>query len=126
VIQVGATVLGALVGRKNVSATNVRRAGSAVRGAGRISKDKGDVDRARETLEELRVDFEALEAEAREAIAELQDAPSDAAVKEVEIPPRKSDIAVDELALAWMPMWVGGEKPRRAHETWPNADGENV
>jgi hypothetical protein len=126
VIQVGATVLGALFGRKKVSATNVRRAGSAVRGAGRISKDKGDVDRARETLEELRVDFEALEAEAREAIAELQDAPSDAAVKEVEIPPRKSDIAVDELALAWMPMWVGGEKPRRAHETWPNADGENV
>jgi len=41
----GGALLGALMGRSVVSATNVRRGASAVRSVGRAKKELGDVER---------------------------------------------------------------------------------
>ena len=49
--SVGASVLGAMFGRKAMSATNVNRAASAARSASRIGRESGDVDRAGDNLE---------------------------------------------------------------------------
>ena len=51
--SIGASVLGALLGRRTLSATNVNRAASAARSATRIGRESGDVDRASESLEAI-------------------------------------------------------------------------
>ncbi|HKZ72854.1 MAG TPA: hypothetical protein VJ011_02250, partial [Steroidobacteraceae bacterium] len=53
-LSVGASVLGALFGRRRLSATNVNRAASAARAATRIGRESDDVARADESLESVR------------------------------------------------------------------------
>src|SRR5690606_2801120 len=59
-ISIGASVVGALFGRKLGSATNVGRATTAARGVGRIADERSDVARAQEGLETLREQLAAL------------------------------------------------------------------
>ena len=69
-ISIGATVLGALLGRKAVSATNIGRATTAARGAGRTIKQAGDVGRAKENvaaIDQQIADLAELKAELRPA-----------------------------------------------------------
>ena len=49
-ISIGATILGAVLGRKTISATNIGRATTAARDAGRVLKEREDVTRAQETV----------------------------------------------------------------------------
>ena len=53
-LSVGAGVLGALFGRRKLSATNVNRAATAARAAGRIGRESDDVERADESLDVVR------------------------------------------------------------------------
>ena len=62
----GATVLGALFGRKTFSASTLGRATTAARGVGRASKEQDDVKRAQENVDVARKALEELDA----AIAE--------------------------------------------------------
>jgi hypothetical protein len=104
-ISIGATVLGAMFGRKVASVGTVGRAGTAMRGMGRASREKGDVARAAEALETERQRLETLEAEFRREIESVRDAADPAAleIERTEIGPRKSDIAVERLTLTWIP-----------------------
>ncbi len=106
--SVGATILGALLGRKKVSATNVRRAGTALGRASRTGKEKSDVRRAEEDLaalerklEGLRSDFESdlEEARARFEADALE-------VTEITVRPRKTDMSGAAVAFAWAPYRV--------------------
>ncbi|MDH3685274.1 MAG: hypothetical protein OEP95_03565 [Myxococcales bacterium] len=104
-VSVGATVLGALFGRKMGSSRNVGRATTAARGFGRSSRERGDVRRAKERVEieekklrDLEADFEARLAKLRE-----EHEPANVEIEELEVPPRKSDLTVQRLALAWVP-----------------------
>ena len=106
-ISLGTTVLGALFGRKLTSATNVTRVASSMRSAGRIASQKGDVDRAKESHESLLDEREKLDAEfeeATESLRESLDADS-LEIEETPIRPRKSDLTVEQVALAWTP-WI--------------------
>ncbi|MCX6004996.1 MAG: ATP-binding protein [Chloroflexi bacterium] len=105
VISVGATLLGAFMGRKAISTGTVGRATTAARSAGRIMKEKEDVDRAKDTvasheqrLQELENEFKAetdqLAANSDPAIEELQ---------QISIRPAKKDILVRFVGLAWLP-----------------------
>src|SRR6185503_12383361 len=49
-ISMGATVLGALFGRRTFSASTLGRATTAARGVGRASKERGDVKRAQDNV----------------------------------------------------------------------------
>lgn len=95
---------GALFGRKLGSATNVGRLGTAARGAGRTMKAQQDVARAKETHAAEQAKLEALQAELEEALRAVQTRYADLGDwTTVSVRPRKSDVSVDLLTLAWVP-----------------------
>lgn len=110
-ISVGATVLGALLGRKALSAGNLGRATSAARSASRIGREAEDVQRAEESVERIQQRIADLNKECEEAIAAL-DVSLDAgtvALREVAVAPRKTDIAIGRVLLLWTPWRRGAD-----------------
>ena len=107
----GATLLGALFGRKLASSRSVGRATTALRGAGRAAREKDDIQRAEQQVKELKLKLQELEAGFEEDVSELQQAwdVERLELEEAHIRPRKSDIAVGRVALAWVPWRVGPE-----------------
>ena len=104
-ISVGASVLGALFGRKLASVGNVGRATTAARGVGRASREKQDIERAERELAAEQDKLRDLEARFEDEIAEVE-ASIDPTTLELEhkaIRPRKSDISVEDVTLAWIP-----------------------
>jgi hypothetical protein len=98
-------VLGAFLGRRNLSAANVNRAAAAARAASRMGRESGDVDRANESLEALQQRQQDLQQQF-DADAAALESRFDATVvplRKVQVSPRKSDIAVEEVALVWTP-----------------------
>jgi ElaB/YqjD/DUF883 family membrane-anchored ribosome-binding protein len=110
-VSVGATVLGALFGRKLGSVGSVGRATTAVRGASRAARERGDVARARDDAEALQQELEELEAEFEERLEAVRDRVDESQVvcEELPIRPRKSDLAVEQVALVWTPWRVGAD-----------------
>jgi hypothetical protein len=110
-ISVGAAILGAVLGRKTVSATTLGRATTAARGAGRVLKERQDTGRARETVESLQQQIAELEAEAEAHLAQMEqrEDPLTCSLETVAIKPRKTDIAVRLCALAWAPYRVDAQ-----------------
>jgi hypothetical protein len=104
-ISVGATVLGALLGRKAVSASTIGRATTAARSAGRTMKQAGDVGRAEESAEALRAQIASLDQEAKDELA-AREAAIDPATEKLEtmvVRPKKTDVTVRKVALVWVP-----------------------
>jgi hypothetical protein len=99
-VDFGLTLAGALFGRKLASATNVQRATRTARSASRTSRERGDVARAEEELAEQKEKLARLEAELAEKTAALA-APAEVEIQTLSFAPRKSDIRVERLALAW-------------------------
>jgi hypothetical protein len=110
-ISVGATLLGAFLGRKAVSATTLGRATTAARGAGRTMKEAQDVSRAKDTVGSLQQQLADLEAEfARESEAlAAKTAASHEALETISLKPTKANIAVKLVALAWAPYRRDGQ-----------------
>jgi hypothetical protein len=106
-ISVGATILGAFMGRKTISATNIGKATTAIRGAGRAIKESQDVGQAQENMDALQQQLAALEAqfktETDELIASID--PLTEKLETVSLKPTKTNIAVKLIALAWVPQW---------------------
>jgi hypothetical protein len=106
-VSIGTTILGAMFGRKLTSTANVTRAGSSMRAAGRVARKRQDVADAQESVEVLQqrlAELEAeFEAETEKVQADLH--PEQLPLEAVEIPPRKSDIHVQQVALVWQP-WI--------------------
>jgi hypothetical protein len=103
-ISLGATVLGALFGRKAVSAGTIGRATTTARGMGRSRKEAADVKRAEESVAAVRgqiADLEARIAEEVHAIAERMDA--DLAFDRVTLAPKRGQVSVQFVALGWDP-----------------------
>jgi hypothetical protein len=104
-ISFGATLLGAFMGRKVISASSVGKAATAFKGVGRTAQQQGDVGRAKETvdtykkqLEELNAEFEA-ESQALESKID----PSTEVLEKVVFRPKKTDINVQLVSLVWAP-----------------------
>lgn len=104
-ISVGATMLGALFGRKAISTTTLGRATTAARTAGRTMKQAGDVGRAKETLGAVDQQIQDLDAELQADLA-ASAAASDPATEKLEtvtLRPKKTDITIRRVALVWVP-----------------------
>jgi hypothetical protein len=101
----GGALLGALMGRSAISATNVRRGASAVRSAGRAKKELGDVARVEEQRVALHEKWAALQAEANAKLAELQAKAPGTSLEIVStaVAARKADTDVGTLTLVWLP-----------------------
>ena len=105
-ISVGATVLGALFGRRKLSATTFSRAASSARSASRTMKESRDVGLAEETVEAVRAQRAALEAEVQNALAELAGRfdPAVETLETIPVKPKKADVEVRRVVLAWVPV----------------------
>jgi hypothetical protein len=111
-ISIGATLLGALLGRKAVSTSSLGRATTAMRGAGRVLKERQDIGRAQENLAALQQELADLEAEFKaqaEAVSASSD-PLNEALERVTVRPTKQNISVRLTALAWAPWWKAREE----------------
>ena len=108
-ISVGATVLGALFGRKTFSASSVGRATTAARGMSRTLRERGDVGAAQGSLGGARARRAELEAELQREVDALSaaTAPEGVAITTASIKPRKSDVVVEGVVLCWVPYWAG-------------------
>jgi hypothetical protein len=104
-VSVGATVLGALFGRKAITASTLGRATTAVRGVGRSVKESQDVGLAQQRLVEAQNELKALNDELAEEVAAL--GATDAAaidVQTIEVKPKRGGVDVRLVALAWKPV----------------------
>ena len=110
-ISVGASILGAFLGRKTISATNIGRATTAIRGASRAIKESKDVGQVEENVSVLQQQLADLEGQFKmetDALAVATD-PLNEKLETVSLKPTKSNIAVNLVALAWTPHWQDGK-----------------
>jgi hypothetical protein len=110
-VSIGSSILGALLGRRTLSATNLNRVGTAARSATRMGHESQDVARAEEGLEVLQQRLNDTKAQVEAEVARLESTLDVAAIalRPVEVPARKADIAVGEVALVWTPWRRGAD-----------------
>ena len=104
-ISVGATILGALMGRKTLGAGTLGRATTATRQASRIARGKDDIDRAREEEALLQGQLDDLNRQVQQeadALAQSFD-PQSETLQQVVLRPNKTDILVQQLGILWVP-----------------------
>jgi hypothetical protein len=78
-------------------------------------KEREDVGGASESLEAVRASRAAIEAELQSEIEQLTsgNAADHVAIETTAVRPRKSDIVVESVSLAWDPHWVGEDGSAR-------------
>jgi hypothetical protein len=110
-ISVGATLLGALAGRRGYSRSSFGRAATAARGAGRMMKEGQDIARAEENVAALQKQLDELEAQATFDVDMIRGSadPLKETLETIEVKPRKSDISVRVLGLGWVP-WLRDDR----------------
>jgi len=109
-ISMGASILGALFGRKLASAANVQRTATSARSAGRALGQGKDIAPAEKRIEEALARREALDHEFDEEKATLESHYDTTAleIEPINISPRKTDFELVRLGIAWLPHWVDG------------------
>ncbi len=106
-VNVGSTLLGALLGRKAVSSSTVGKAATAAKSMGRASQQREDIARAEETVEVLQQQLTDLQTQfdaESHALAEKTEQLA-TQVDHIVIKPRKTDISVQLVSLVWLPHW---------------------
>jgi hypothetical protein len=104
-ISLGASILGAVLGRKTVSVGNIGRATTAARGASRVLKERQDVSRAQESVAAVQQALTELDAELQSEVATLEARSESAPLETVALRPKKTDVRVRLCALGWTPYW---------------------
>jgi len=103
-VSIGATLVGALLGRKTLSAGTLGRATTAARGVSRTMKEAGDVQRANETVESVRAQAKELDDQLREETQGIATNFDRAPVLEkATLLPKRGQVSVQLLALGWDP-----------------------
>jgi len=118
-VSIGTAVIGALFGRKKISATTIGRAATSMRSASRATRQQADVAHAEESLSALEERRQQLEEEVELELdrIRLEASPDSIALEEIDVPARKTDIAIDEVALAWVPATTLG-RPQAERGAW--------
>ena len=105
-ISIGSTIMGALFGRRRGSS-----ASTSARRAGRVAGARSDVKRAERAVKKLREDFAELEEQLADELQTVREEHEEHKFEYTTkvIAPRKSDLSVDEVRLAWCPYAVSPE-----------------
>jgi hypothetical protein len=104
-VSFGTAILGAVLGRKRLSASSASKIGTAIKTASSARKESADIKRAEETARKVQADIEVLNAELEKEIAAL-DTAFDAQAEnldEIVVRAKSTDIHVPVFGLAWMP-----------------------
>lgn len=101
-VSFGAAALSVLLGRR---AGGLGRATTGIGSMARANKEKLDVAQAGESLEAIRRQRAELESEAGQETARLIESfdPERLALSRIRIEPRRSDTAIQQIGLAWIP-----------------------
>jgi hypothetical protein len=96
-----------LIGRKMVSSANMTRAASAARAGSRVFRERQDITDATEDVAVLQQQLADLEAEAKTETTKVQDGlqPDNLALEEIQLAPKKTNITISGVTLAWQP-WI--------------------
>ncbi len=114
----GNSVLGAFLGRKTISKTNVSKATSAAKAAGKAMQQSGDTGTAQADLDRALEKFTNLEIQVKDEIEKLEATrrPEALVLEAIELPPKKADITIEQVVLAWTPWTAGaGGQPEAAY-----------
>lgn len=104
-VSVAATIFGALLGRKAVSASTLGRATTAARSVSRIGRATQDVARAQQELQALvarRDELAAALEQDLETVASRWDA-HDETLERVVVKPRRGGVSVQLVGVVWQP-----------------------
>ena len=107
-LNVATSVLGAVMGNKIASKTNMTQMASAAKKIGQATGARGDVARAEEVLQEILDMKLQMETECQEEVDQINEAFSaeNLVLEPIEIPARKTDTRVKLLALVWVPWQI--------------------
>jgi len=110
-VSVGATILGAIMGRKTLVRSTLGRATTAARGVGRAVESGKDIGRATDTVEALQQQLDDLQVqfndESNSLVAKTD--PQTEALDSITIKPKKVDISIQLVALLWVPHWKSSQ-----------------
>jgi hypothetical protein len=103
-INVGATILGAMIGRKPINTSTVGRATSAARGAGKASRKKQEAELAEETAQSLQAQLDEMEFDFKSELSKVAEGTKlTDAFEPTAIAPKKSNIQLQAIGILWMP-----------------------
>ena len=103
-VSLGATVLGALLGRKAVSTSTLGRATTAARGVSRTMKQAGDIKRATENRDAVQRQLGQLDEQiAAETTAIAAGYEAEPVLERIEVAPKRGQVAVQFIGLGWIP-----------------------
>jgi hypothetical protein len=103
-VSIGATLLGALMGRKAVSMSTLGRATTAARGVGRAMKESEDISKADDRVKSAQTELSALESELASDVAQIEsETTASVPVESIDIKPKRGAIDVRLVALVWKP-----------------------
>ena len=101
-VSIGTSILRAVFGRKWLSAGTARSAGTAARGASRTAKQHGDIARAEKALQRALDDRAKFEEQYISEETKINEQFRDPAIEPYALGPRKRDIDVTRVSLAWV------------------------
>lgn len=106
-ISVGATVLGAFMGRKRIGVGTIERATRAAKRMGKASQEQMDVEHAQESASALSAQLASLNAEFAAEMSSLDGKfdPLKTALTTLDIAPKKTNITIALIGLAWAPFF---------------------
>ena len=110
-VSVGATILGALMGRKTLGTSTLGRASTAARGVSRAVESGKDIGRASDTVEALQQQLNELQAQFTDESNNLvaKSDPQTEALDSITVKPKKADITVQLVVLVWVPHWKSSQ-----------------
>jgi len=108
VLNIATSVLGAVMGNKIATKTNMTQVASAAKKIGQASGARGDVARAEDALQEILEMKVQIESECQAEVDRISEAfsPENLRLEPIEIPARKTDTRIKLLALAWVPWQI--------------------
>ncbi len=103
-VSIGATLLGAFMGRKAAGLSSYGRAGTAIKGIGRSMKEDKDVDSAKDTVENLTQQLLELDSEFKNEVSKFAKTEgSQTNLDTVTIKPKRTNISIKLISLVWLP-----------------------
>ena len=104
-VSIGATIFGALLGRKAISTSSLGRATTAARGMSRVGKESQDVARATENVTALKEQENDLQARMQADLQSVTDdwELSNEPFERVLVKPKRGGVSVQLVSLVWVP-----------------------
>jgi hypothetical protein len=102
-LSIGATLVGAFLGKRTIGYSTYSRAGRAMRGISKSMKEGDDVENAKNLLEKLKYDMQNMDFEFKNEISNIEKKiDSQSELETIVIKPSKGNISLKIISLVWV------------------------